>query len=337
MSPAIFIDVTPPEGVTCSDFLLIEETSLTHTPASSFLNDHSYVADVTAHVTDGGELLKVEVTSEDQDAVGYVRVEELTLPLHFVFLTTGVAAAQLVFFAPSSGNLSVRASVTARPDSSVTARVCRCPHPAPDPHLSLTVRQTSLDTVSVSALVRDDDSGLRSVMVALGTTRGGLQVQPWTAVGHSGHVSVDVHVQHASPVHATVVAENRAGLWSRFTSQALTFDRTPPKVTGVTLTLDYEGEGQVKAEARWDAEDAESGVDHCTCNLGETHEIHSICCYILLTMLSLLLAIVSLLVDPRPSSMQSVFQGWICQTGATCGSQTCCSTQSQYTDTASTL
>ena len=112
------------------------------------------------------------------------------------------------------------------------------------------------------------------MLIGVGTTADGLQVQSWTAVGHSGHATLDVHVQHATPIYATVVSENQAGDWSRFTSQPIIFDRTGPQVSKVTLTLRYEGDGQangteVWAEASWTAEDAESGMESCTCRLGK--------------------------------------------------------------------
>jgi hypothetical protein len=109
------------------------------------------------------------------------------------------------------------------------------------------------------------------MMVGVGTTSGGLQVAPWTHVTHAGHVILPVHVQQSSPLFATVVAQNHAGQWSRFISQPLIFDLTPPEIGNLTLTLIYSNKSldtQVVAEGTWTAEDAQSGLETCSCLLG---------------------------------------------------------------------
>ena len=275
LSPAILVDVTPPEGVTCTDFRLQEETALSLQPASSVLHD-TYVADIMTNVTDRWDMMSVEVTAVgvDESADGFLHVAELKMPLHFRFSPSGVATAQHSFLSPYSSDLRVQMVVESQPGAAITAKLYRCSRTVPSPGQSLTLTQVSLTSVSVCARIRDRESGIKSMMVGVGTTDSGLQVRPWTAVGHSGHVIVDVHVQHATPIYATAVSENQAGEWSRFASQPITFDRTGPHVSEVTLTLRYEGEGQangteVWAEASWTAEDRESGVELCTCRLGK--------------------------------------------------------------------
>ena len=272
-SAAILVDVTPPESVTCTGFLLRGQTTLSPTPTRSVLHD-TYVADVMAG---SGEVTSVEVTAAgvEDSAVGSLHVAELKMPLHFRFSPWGVATANHSFLSPYSGDLRVHILVEAQPGAAITAKLYQCSRTVASSEQSVTIRQMSQNVVSVCALIRDRESGIQSMLVGVGTTEGGLQGRTWTAVGHSGHVNIDAHVQHATLLYATVVSQNQAGEWSRFTSQPITFDRTGPLVSNVTLTLRYEGDDQVEstkvwAEASWTAADTESGEGQCTCRLGKT-------------------------------------------------------------------
>ncbi|XP_070204014.1 uncharacterized protein [Littorina saxatilis] len=276
-SPAILVDVTPPEGVTCTDFNLQGETTLTPTGAPSVL-PATYHADVTGAVREIGEVVRVEVTATGADhaAVGVLHLAELKMPLHFRFSPSGVATSQHHFLSPHAGVLTLRVVVEARTGAVIIAKLYNCTSTVVSPEHAVTLRQMSHNSISVCARIRDRESGLQTLMLGVGTTPGGLQVRPWTRVGHGGHMNIDVHAQHATLLYVTAVAENRAGQWSRFTSQPVTFDRTAPLVSDVTLTLRYEGEGEVKvnavfAEGRWTSEDAESDVEYCTCHLEGEH------------------------------------------------------------------
>ena len=277
-SAAILVDATPPEGVSCGNFSVEQEKHLTavFTPTGS-LSFSNYAADVTVNVTETGQVLRVEVIADvtDNSVDGHIGVGELKMPIFFHISPQGVTMAQHDFLSPHSGALSVEVFVEAQVRAAITAKVSRCMHTESSSDDAVTLQQMSPNVLSVCSRIRDQESGVKAMMVAVGTTPGGLQVQPWTHVGYSGHLSIGSHVQHATPLWATVVSQNQAGDWSRFTSRPVIWDNTGPLVSEVTLTLRYEGEGETQgnatevwAEGRWTAEDAESGLESCTCFLG---------------------------------------------------------------------
>ncbi|KAL8573303.1 hypothetical protein ACOMHN_032765 [Nucella lapillus] len=284
-SAAILVDVTPPEGVTCTGFQSTKNVTLTPSLTAYHLRD-DYGADVTLHMTQPGEMIKVEVTASgvDPSVLGELHVAELRMPLSFhlsaaaaaaAAAASGVYTARHTFLSPYSGEVRLRVQVEGPPNASLEARFSRCLKTQASSQGAVTVRQTSAYAVSVCSQVRDSESGIQTLMVGVGTTPGGLQLRSWTRVGghHSGHLSlVDLRVQQATTVYAVVVAQNRAGLWSRFLSSAVLMDKTGPALSEVRLTLRYEGEGRGKvteevwAEGRWSAQDAESGVEVCACS-----------------------------------------------------------------------
>ena len=276
VSAAILVDTTPPEGVTCSNYSLKQETSLTATFTSvSPLQLHMYTAEVMTNVTEGGTLLMVEVMAEDagNTVEGFLQIAELKMPFDFGFSPQGIAIAEHEFLSPYNSPQAVRVVVEAQRGAAIIAKLSTCVHTESSSDDAVTLQQISPNVLSVCSRIHDQESGVKTMMVAVGTTPSGLQVQPWTEVGYSGHVSIDVHVQHATPMYATVVSQNQAGDWSRFTSRPIVWDRTGPSVSEVTLTLRYEGEGrdnvtEMWAEGRWTAEDAESGLVSCSCHLG---------------------------------------------------------------------
>ena len=274
-SPDILVDLTPPEGLACSRFQLHAEATLLHTPTPSFLHG-AYTADLRAEIQRPGDLLVVRVFASGTEgaASGYVALDDVKMLLPFVRGPPGTTSAQHTFVSPESGNKTVSVAVDAEAGSAVTARLNRCSDTVVSPDRALSLLQVSQHAVSVCARVRDQDSGLKTLMVGLGTTEGGLQVRPLTPTRHSGHVLNQVHVQHGSRLYATVVAENWAGSWSRFFSGPLVMDRTGPLVQEVKVTLSYGGEEEaglpeVMATVDWTAWDDESGSVTCTCTLGK--------------------------------------------------------------------
>ena len=84
-----------------------------------------------------------------------------------------------------------------------------------------------------------------------------------------------VSVQQGTPLYATVLAENDAETWSRFISQPVVTDTTPPIIDQLNVTITYTANTSslnvtaATAIAKWTVEDAESGSVSCTCELGK--------------------------------------------------------------------
>ncbi|KAK7493717.1 hypothetical protein BaRGS_00015046, partial [Batillaria attramentaria] len=276
-SDPILIDTTPPAGITCDKYHAVDSKNmeLTHSPS---VHQDTYLAKFFVEESARDELVKIVINAVrlQPQAGGYITFAELKMPLYFKFTQSGNASAEHELVVPATANRTLSVTVEANTGAKLSAELYHCKKTSQSEQDSVTIHHMSEYSVSVCARIRDEESGIRSMMAGLGTTPGGLQVKPLIPVGHSGHALVNVHLQHGLPLYATVHVENHAGHWSRFISQPITVDRTPPEITQVKVVPRYEGEGQVSGtevwiEAEWTAVDEESGVASCTCKLdGQT-------------------------------------------------------------------
>ncbi|KAK7460765.1 hypothetical protein BaRGS_00038812, partial [Batillaria attramentaria] len=274
-SPPILVDTTPPEGVTCQRYQFYERRPLLYTKTPSFLHD-TYIAEFHVERSARDELTKVVVSAAglETGAEGYVAFQNLKMPLSFKYTTASNATAEHILIRPvrSGDNEMLTVVVEAETGANVSADLFKCSEATSSGDDFVTIRQMSEFQVSVCALIHDKESSIRTILAGVGSTPGGLQVQPFTRVGQSAHALLNVRLQHAMPLYATVLAENHAGQWSRFISQPITIDRTPPEITNFTVAVRYVDEGltnrtEVWADAEWTAVDEESGVSTCLCHL----------------------------------------------------------------------
>lgn len=275
-STPVLVDITPPEGVACSAYSLQAEARMTYSDTASFLHTYSAAFDVS--LDSESTVLRVTVTGHiaKTEAEGYVNMDELNMPLFFKHTKPGKTAAEHVFLSPLSGNKTLTVTVEAKAEAILNASLYQCSHPSASVSDAVTLHQVSEYSVLICARIRDDESGIRSLMAGIGSTKGGLQTRPWSLVGQSGHAVYDIHVQHGTRLYATVVAENYAGQKARFISQAIIMDRTAPMVSEVKVTLKYEQPESMNEETdvfvlvEWNSTDDESGVISCDCELGRS-------------------------------------------------------------------
>lgn len=92
---------------------------------------------------------------------------------------------------------------------------------------------------------------------------------------HPPYSAFQVSVQQGTPLYATVLVENHAETWSRFISQPVVMDTTPPSIDQLNVTITYSANASslnvtaATAIAKWTVGDAESGSVSCTCELGK--------------------------------------------------------------------
>lgn len=92
---------------------------------------------------------------------------------------------------------------------------------------------------------------------------------------HPPYSAFQVSVQQGTPLYATVLVENHAETWSRFISQPVVMDTTPPIIDQLNVTITYSANASslnvtaATAIAKWTVGDAESGSVSCTCELGK--------------------------------------------------------------------
>ncbi|XP_038057739.1 uncharacterized protein LOC119729229 [Patiria miniata] len=119
----------------------------------------------------------------------------------------------------------------------------------------------------------DPESPIVDYTWAIGTSKGGTQLQSFTSVGtQTDAINTDVRMAHGSYVYITVMARNAADLISIATSVSLLLDLTPPvihfvKDGGDAHDIDFSADDS-SLTFSWSASDPESGIDHCEWAVG---------------------------------------------------------------------
>ncbi|XP_078621331.1 uncharacterized protein LOC144887808 [Branchiostoma floridae x Branchiostoma japonicum] len=121
-----------------------------------------------------------------------------------------------------------------------------------------------LNSVLASWGFVDMESPIVDYMWAIGTVRGGTQLQAFRSVGTSDQaVNSNLNLTQGSYVHVTVVAVNAAGLRSVVHSEPAAVDKTPPAIAFVrdgSSDEDVDFQSHNVISAQWAATDAESGI-----------------------------------------------------------------------------
>ncbi|XP_038051300.1 uncharacterized protein LOC119724354 isoform X2 [Patiria miniata] len=119
----------------------------------------------------------------------------------------------------------------------------------------------------------DPESPIVDYSWAIGTTRGGTQLQSFTSVGLQTYaINTDLNMAHGSYVHITVMARNAADLIAIATSDPILIDLTPPLIYfvsdgGDAKDVDFSADDD-SLTFSWSASDPESGIDHCEWAVG---------------------------------------------------------------------
>ena len=114
----------------------------------------------------------------------------------------------------------------------------------------------------------DAESKIADIRWAVGTSKGGEQLQAFTAVGAettTGAAIVRNGVPHGTEVHVTVAVTNRAGQSAVFYSDPVTADATPP-VGAISIARGF-ADGVISADLGGIA-DPESGIVSCSWGVG---------------------------------------------------------------------
>ena len=134
------------------------------------------------------------------------------------------------------------------------------------------------DLVEAAWRAVDAESGIKEYLWAIGTVKGGQQLQTFRSVGLAEHaVNRDVSpLGHDMNVFITIVAINNAGLSSTLHAEPLLVDLTPPEISEIVIesnTSQFDINVEYLASrivtASWNGtKDAESGIDNCQWGIG---------------------------------------------------------------------
>ncbi|XP_070562336.1 uncharacterized protein [Ptychodera flava] len=127
-------------------------------------------------------------------------------------------------------------------------------------------------TVHANWDVVDVESPVTENLWAIGTVKGGTQLQGFTSVGRkTSGTRHDLVLAHGSLLHVTLVSRNAAELETVIYSDPLTVDLTPPDLCCARDgddedDIDYQDSTMLSIH--WSVDDPESGVDFCEVAVG---------------------------------------------------------------------
>ncbi|WAR31804.1 hypothetical protein MAR_034346 [Mya arenaria] len=274
VSPGVIIDPSPPKGYDCNIFentgviVLLDNSqdNWTKTIVAQLEKDAVYriegsientdVESVTLHINRLMTRIQTSLNHKQKTEFSYT----------FVSIESG---AQNISISVEHNNINIKILET--------IHLHRCASIIENKSKALHVRQIRHDSVAVTAMIDDKESDLKMVQIGAGTTPGGFQIQPLTAM----HADIMIgiikgHLLHAMKVYTTVIAENHAGLTSVFQStEPIIIDHTSPLITDLEASatvvfVNNSGEiaSRVQVNATWNVLDDESNIKHCICSIG---------------------------------------------------------------------
>ncbi|WAR31796.1 hypothetical protein MAR_034338, partial [Mya arenaria] len=283
VSPGVVIDPTPPKGYDCNrfehtDFTVLfnhSKDNLTKTIVAQLDKDAVYRIEGSIKNTfvDSVILQINRFMTRIQTALNHKQITEFS----YTFVSMEKGAQNLT--------ISVENNYTNFNNILKTIHLQRCASIIENKVNALHVRQIRHDSVAVTAVIQDKESDLKMVQIGAGTTIGGFQIQPLTAI-HADIMSgiIKGHLLHSMKVYTTVIAENHAGLTSVFQStEPVIIDQTSPIITDLEAlaTVVYVNESdeiasRVQVTTTWKALDEESDIKHCTCSIGMLPNINNV-------------------------------------------------------------
>ncbi|WAR06111.1 hypothetical protein MAR_021480 [Mya arenaria] len=119
----------------------------------------------------------------------------------------------------------------------------------------------------------DPESGIVEYFWAIGTVRGGTQLQEYTSVGRNEFASSNtIQLQHNTVVFVSVMAVNGAGLRTVSHSEQIYIDLTPPEFEyvydGDSSDFDIQFQMSLNVSVTWSVKDPESGIQECSWAIG---------------------------------------------------------------------
>lgn len=270
-SGGVTIDQTHPSGFTCEGYQNVKTFPVNSTLKSTLINEMINVS--------VGSKYYLNVVFQDQNndfpelvvAVSFLNVLK---EIHLIERSDGLREGSAGFFSSTSGSECLKLDVfNANENSVVDISLMKCRQLKESGlHNSnhITISQLGMDKIELNINVEDAESGIKKHTLAIGTRKGGVQVQPFIDIGDVVHSVLSVNATHGMNLTATLISENHAALKTTFTSNPITFDMTPPYVGKIEIALaKLNQQDFYMVEAMWVADDMESGIKSCSICVGK--------------------------------------------------------------------
>ena len=236
-SEEIFIDTTPPIGLGCQKFG--HDVPLYPTKTTSVLETNNrilytliYVANLTK---DNFYKLSVHADSDVPNLYATVDIGlKHSFSLQFAINRDGTLSSEARFIAMEVNETIIKVEAGV---GNIDITLSQCVLKQQNHSATVLVQQIGPSSLSLSSFMLDPESGIKEVLMGVGTTKGGYQVLPLTSVTPNGHFVINTNVHHGSVIYPTALCTNYAGLTTIFKGSPITVDHTPANVKINTAEL----------------------------------------------------------------------------------------------------
>ncbi|KAH3708866.1 hypothetical protein DPMN_068325 [Dreissena polymorpha] len=268
-SPAQLIDDSPPKGFICDS-----TQQLAIDIFYQVNNDDPSVVVNATFIKDNVYYISGSVRSLQYDLFPVLTIDRSSVPLPFEKQHNGAFQYNYTFISQVTGvqSIEIAFGATVKDEMLQNLKVEECTMLSENNSSALSMKQIGPYSVAVSVLIMDAESGIRTVSLGAGTTKGGFQIKRLHQIHNQNNVGVIfAPFAHGTSVYLTAIAENHAGLKTVFHSDpAIIIDHTAPILTDINVAVAVDRNNSVSLHGTWKVKDDESGVQFCKFSVGST-------------------------------------------------------------------
>lgn len=265
------IDLTPPSSFKCKSFM----------KRKHICNSTLYTEELLFEAPLQKDLFYRVIV--DVSGFEYLPSVEVAIGHHSMVIPTAEKSdhskvAELAILSPYDGTTSLSSNFgKLLKNTTVCMRLLECAEmDFAYEKFPIDVMQISPSLLSVCSRILDLESGIKTVNVGVGTTKGGFQIHPLSSVSVENHIVVEHSSPHGAELFVTAVAQNNAGLVAVFSGKKIVVDHTAPEILNVTAELNIDSDEVINSTYEKRANitvmgsvlDKETGIKGCSCLLG---------------------------------------------------------------------
>ena len=275
-SPPLLYDISPPEGLTCSEYLKGEVNHLTCIPCNkttALCTEESTVCSIKTHVVLQKHILHKFVIIANINNVSNDLVARFNIEKHWEWIAmhriSDFNVTHETIYIPSNNMTSLPKIFIYRGyihESSIRVDICKKQKTATSDVISCR-QNDSPRLVTVSWNVFDRFSGIQSFQLGIGTNFGGFQLMELNDVGNVMSTTIPLAVYHKSPIFVTLIAEDMKGNRKNFSGKS-TILWSGPSIYNLTVKYYCTNDSSCSIQANWFANIVDDLVSFCSWSIG---------------------------------------------------------------------
>ena len=275
-STPLWYDISPPEGLTCSEYVAGENYLLTCVPcneSSSSCTEASAVCSPQTNVVLRKHILHKFVISANKCNVSEDLVARLNIDKHWEWITmhgiSDVIVTHETTYIPVENSTSPPMIYIYRGYMNQSyLRVDSCIKQNFATSDVISCRQSSSPRlITVSWNIVDRFSGIQSYQLGIGTNAGGFQLMKLSEVGNVMSTTIPLAIYHKSPIYVTLIAEDMKGNTKNFSGKS-TILWSGPKIYNLTVKYNCTTDSSCSLQANWIVNVADDLVSFCSWSIG---------------------------------------------------------------------